>query len=74
MMGRELRDFGFFVEEAEPHLEALEALVNEMPSHGNVESDCQRMVLMNAVASVRRAINGTTPEDFEVTAHVGNRK
>jgi phosphopantetheine adenylyltransferase len=53
-----------FVEKAEALTDHLRLLIEQMPSKGDVEADCQRLCLLNRVSEVEQYINGTKPEDL----------
>ncbi|WP_415912562.1 hypothetical protein [Neptuniibacter sp. QD37_11] len=52
-----------FQSEAEIHLNELQNLINCLPSHGNIESECQRLVLINNFNELERAVSSTTAFD-----------
>lgn len=54
-----------FVEQAESLTDQLRVLIEQMPSKGLVEEDCQKLCLINRLNDLEYTINGTTDEDFD---------
>lgn len=53
-----------FVEQAEALTDQLRVLIEQMPSKGLKEEDCQRLCLLNRLNDFEYTVNGTEPEDF----------
>lgn len=53
-----------FQNECAPHIEALHALLDRMPSHGLKSEDCQRLSMLNDLMQFERGVDSVEPFDF----------
>lgn len=53
-----------FTDQTEPHIEAIEALVEAMPDRGNLAADSQKIALRMALHQLRATIEGLEDSDF----------
>jgi hypothetical protein len=54
----------YFQDVALSHTAELECFINDMPSKGLKETECQKMYILNRLSDLESAINGVTEEDF----------
>ena len=45
-------------------MEELEELIRELPSKGDVESECQRLCLLNRLSDLEKTFNGLEESDL----------